>query len=70
MRKIEYEHTAGDSRLLYGMGGPLLVALALIAGFLITGEMWLLPIMMVSVLVLTGLVLWGFSHMLEEDDDG
>jgi archaellum biogenesis protein FlaJ (TadC family) len=68
MRKIQYEHTAGDSRLLYGMGGPLLLAVLLIVGFFLIGEMWLLPLMLLAVLALTGLILWGFSHMLDEDE--
>lgn len=49
MQKISYEHTAGDSRLLYGIGGPLLLAVLLIVGFFLIGEMWLLPLMMVAV---------------------
>jgi hypothetical protein len=69
MQRIHYEHTAGDSRLLYGMGGPLLLAVGLIVGFFLIGEMWLLPLMMLAVFALTGLVLWGFSHMLDEDGD-
>ena len=69
MFKIEYQHTAGDSRMLYGMGGPLLAAVALIVGFFLIGEMWLMPFMMLAVFALTGLVLWGFSRMLDEDGD-
>ncbi len=67
MFKFEYQHTAGDSRMLYGMGGPLLAAVALIVAFFAIGEMWLLPVMMLVVFALTGLVLWGFSHMLDEE---
>jgi archaellum biogenesis protein FlaJ (TadC family) len=69
MQKIEYQHTAGDSRMLYGMGGPLLAAVALIVGCFLIGEVWLIPLMMIAVFALTGLVLWGFSHMLDEDGD-
>ncbi len=69
MQKIEYQHTSGDSRMLYGMGGPLLAAVLLIVGFFLIGEMWLMPVMMLTVFALTGLVLWGFSHMLDEDGD-
>lgn len=68
MQKITYEHTAGDSRLLYGMGGPLLLAVLLIVGLFLVGEMWLVPLMMLAVFGLTGLVLWGFSRMLDEDE--
>ena len=69
MQKIEYRHSAGDSRMLYGMGGPLLAAVVLIVGFFLIGEMWLMPLMMLAVFVLTGLVLWGFTNMLDEDGD-
>lgn len=69
MQKIEYQHTAGDSRMLYGMGGPLLAAVALIVGAFVIGEVWLVPVMMLSVFALTALVLWGFSHMLDEDEN-
>ena len=68
MQKIEYQHTAGDSRMLYGMGGPLLAAVALIIGFFLIGEMWLLPLMMLAVFALTGLILWGLGKMLEEEE--
>ena len=67
--RIDYRHTGGDSRLLYGMGGPLLVAIALICAVLITGELWLVPILMLAMLVLTGMVLMGLSYMLDEDGD-
>jgi hypothetical protein len=69
MQRIHYEHTAGDSRLLYGMGGPLLLAVGLIVGVFLIGEIWLLPFLMLAVFALIGLVLWGFSHMLDEDGD-
>jgi hypothetical protein len=68
MRKLEYHHTAGDSRMLYGMGGPLLVAVALIIGLLLIGDMWVIPLLMLSVFALTGLVLWGIGHMLDEQE--
>ena len=68
MQKIEYQHTAGDSRMLYGMGGPLLAAVALIIGFFLIGEMWLLPLMMLAVFALTGLILWGLGNMLDEEE--
>ena len=68
MQKIEYQHTAGDSRMLYGMGGPLLAAVALIIGFFLIGEMWLLPFMMLAVFALTALILWGFGNMLDEEE--
>jgi hypothetical protein len=69
MRKIEYQHTEGDSRLLYGMGGPLLAAVALIVGVFLTGEAWLLPILFVALFVLTGMVLNGLWKMLGESGD-
>ena len=69
MFKIHYQHTEGDSRLLYGMGGPLLLAVALIVGFMLTPSWWLLAGLMATVFALTALVLTGFNHMLAEDGD-
>ena len=69
MLKPQYQHTAGDSRMLYGMGGPFLLATGLIIAVLLIGEMWLIPFMMLAVFALTALVVWGFSHMLDETGD-
>ena len=69
MFKLHYQHTEGDSRLLYGMGGPLLVAVALIAAFMVSPSWILLAGIMVCVFVLTAVVLTGFSRMLDEDGD-
>lgn len=69
MFRIQYQHTEGDSRLLYGMGGPLLFAVALIVGFMLTPSWWLLAGMMLTVFALTALVLTGFRHMIDEDGD-
>ena len=69
MFKLQYQHTEGDSRLLYGMGGPLLVAVALIVAFMLSPSWILLAGIMACVFVLTAVVLTGFSHMLEEDGD-
>ena len=69
MFKIQYQHTEGDSRLLYGMGGPLLVAVALIVGFMLTPSWWLLAGMMLAVFALTAVVLTGFNRMIAEDGD-
>jgi hypothetical protein len=66
MYKIEYHHTEGDSRLLYGMGGPLLAAVALIVGVFLIGEAWLLPVLFLALFVLTGMVLNGLWRMLGE----
>ena len=69
MFKIDYQHSEGDSRLLYGMGGPLLLAVALIVGFMLSPSWWLLAGIMLSVFALTALVLTGFGRMLDEDDE-
>ena len=69
MFKIEYNHTEGDSRLLYGMGGPLLVAVAFIVAFMLSPSWLFLVGIMACVFVLTAVVLTGFSHMLDEDGD-
>ena len=69
MFKIQYRHTEGDSRLLYGMGAPLLLAVVLIVGFMLSPSWWLLAGIMLSVFALTALVLTGFSHMIDEDGD-
>ena len=69
MFKLQYRHTAGDSRLLYGMGGPLLVAVALIVAFMLSPSWILLAGIMGCVFVLTAVVLTGFSHMLDEEGD-
>ena len=69
MFRIDYQHSEGDSRLLYGMGGPLLLAVALIVGFMLSPSWWLLAGIMLSVFALTALVLTGFGRMLDEDDE-
>ena len=69
MFKISYQHTEGDSRLLYGMVGPLLLAVALIVGFMLSPSWVFLAGIMGCVFVLTGVVLTGFNHMLDEDGD-
>lgn len=69
MFKIEYHHTEGDSRLLYGMGGPLLLALALIIAFMLSPSWIFLAGIMGSVIVLAAVVLTGLNHMLDEDGE-
>jgi hypothetical protein len=69
MFKLQYQHTEGDSRLLYGMGGPLLVAVALIIALIISPSWVLLAGLMACVFVLTAVVLTGFSRMLDEEGD-
>jgi hypothetical protein len=69
MRKIEYQHTGGDSRMLYGMGVPFGVAMLLIVGFMLAAETWMLAALMAVVVALALLVLWGVSHMLDETGD-
>ena len=69
MQGFDYKHTEGDSRLLYGMGGPLLVALAIICARLVAGAEWLVIPMMLTVVALTGVVLVGFSRMLKDEDE-
>ena len=69
MFKIQYQHTEGDSRLLYGMGGPLLAAVALIIAFMLSPSWVFLAGIMACVFVLTAVVLTGFHHMLDEEGD-
>lgn len=59
----------GDVRLTYGIAGPLLAALGLIAVFMIIGEWWLLPAALLVVLFLTVVVLIGIGQMLGESGD-
>jgi hypothetical protein len=69
MFKLQYSHTEGDSRLLYGMGGPLLLAVALIVAFMLSPSWVFLAGIMGCVFVLTAVVLTGFSRMIDEDGD-
>lgn len=69
MFKIQYNHTEGDSRLLYGMGGPLLFAVALIVAFMLSPSWIFLAGIMGTVIVLAAVVLTGLNHMLDEEGD-
>lgn len=69
MFKIQYNHTEGDSRLLYGMGGPLLFAVALIVAFMLSPSWIFLAGIMSTVIVLAAVVLTGLNHMLDEEGD-
>jgi Flp pilus assembly protein TadB len=67
--KTTYHHTEGDSRLLYGVGVPFLLATALIIAVLLTGSEILVIPMMLVVVALTAVVVWGFGRMIAEDEN-
>ena len=67
--RLDRTFGVGDLRLSYGITGPLLAALALIAIFMIIGEWWLLPAAMLVVLFLTAVVVIGVGQMLGESGD-
>ena len=73
LQSRESEEVSGDLRLMWGFALPLVFALIIICAFLFTGEMWLLPVMMLVVFALTALVTVGFNQLLadsaEEQDD-
>ena len=68
MNEKHYLMEGNSLRLLYGVGGPLIAALALICGALVLGAEWLVIPMMVAVFALTAVVTIGFTHMLGDDD--
>jgi hypothetical protein len=68
--KVEWLYGSGDVRLLYGMAVPVLAVCGLVALLALAPEWWLLPALMLVVLVLTVVVLVGFTQMLNEGNDG
>ncbi len=66
---VERVTEAGDLRLVYGIGVPFLLVVAAIVGFLVLGNWWLAPALAVVLIVMIGVIIAGFTQMLEEDDD-
>jgi hypothetical protein len=66
---IDQHYDVGDTRLMYGLTVPLLLAVASIAVFLGIGEWWALAPALVATIVLTVTVAIGIGRMLLEEDD-
>jgi hypothetical protein len=66
---IDQHYEVGDTRLMYGITVPLLLAVGAIALFLGFGGWWALAAAVLSVIVLTVTVTVGIGRMLLEEDD-
>jgi hypothetical protein len=66
---IDQHYEVGDTRLMYGITVPLLLAVGAIALFLGFGGWWALVAAVLSVIVLTVTVTVGIGRMLLEEDD-
>jgi membrane-associated phospholipid phosphatase len=65
---IDQRYEVGDTRLMYGITVPLLIAVASIALFLGIGGWWMLAPAMLSVIALTAIVTIGIGRMLIEEE--
>jgi hypothetical protein len=65
---IDQHYEVGDTRLMYGITVPLLLAVAAIALFLGFGEWWALVAAVLAVIALTVTVTIGIGRMLLEED--
>ena len=66
---IDQQFEVGDTRLMYGITVPLLIAVGSIVLFLGFGEWWALAPALLAVIVLTLTVAVGIGRMLLEEDD-
>ena len=66
---VERSLGTGDMRLLYGMGVPLLLMVALIIGAFLLEAVWLTAVLMAFVVAFAVVVLIGLNHMLDDEDD-
>jgi hypothetical protein len=65
------ERTLGvDARLLYGMTIPILMICGLICLLALTPETWLVIAIIVVEIAALGVVVAGFTAMLNDDDEG
>ena len=60
-------HLGADVRFLYGLAVPFLLATALIVVGVLAGGTWVVPVLVVILIALTGLVLREISRVLDED---
>ena len=68
--RVERVFEAGDLRLVYGLGVPLLVVVAGVSALAVVHATWLVIPLMAMVVALTGIVLVGVARMLDEGGDG
>ena len=66
---VERTLGTGDMRLLYGMGVPLLLMVALIIGAFLLEAVWLTAVLMFLIAAFTVVILIGLNHMLDDEDD-
>jgi fatty acid desaturase len=67
--RVENATSAGDLRLIYGLGIPLVAMVGFIAAAAVAGQVWLIAPLMLLVLGMTAIVLVGFAQMLDDGDD-
>jgi hypothetical protein len=65
-QRVERMLETGDLRLVYGLGGPLLVVVAGVSAVAAAQATWLVIPLMAIVVALTGIVLAGVARMLAD----
>ena len=66
--KVEDAFGSGDLRLLYGMGVPFLLVIAVTIVMWATGASWVIFPLFATIFAFTGVVLLGLSRMLGDED--
>jgi archaellum biogenesis protein FlaJ (TadC family) len=67
-RRVERMLESGDLRLIYGIAVPLAIVIGLIVALAFSGQTWLVAPLVLVLLILTGVVIVGFTQMLDEDE--